>query len=209
MAQQTKALSTIIKATLPIVRYSSSPSELSSVLAQRGELVVKRFGNDMNFLVTVNPDTQTFFAAKPQAALMGDYPTLRDIDTAYGRDFSVEWLVPQIADLVLYTGARNLTEAQQLGLARVIATEYKYLKVTEMLFFFYRFKTGRYGRFYGKVDPMVVTCALREFIKERNLMLDSFETEERQQALEGNKQAKMTYEEYLRIVASEKETESK
>lgn len=41
------------------------------------------------------------------------------------------------------------------------------MKVTELLIFFYRFKTGRYGHFYGSVDPMVVMEALGIFLKER------------------------------------------
>lgn len=168
-------------------------------MEQRGELVVKRFGDDMSFLVKVNPDTQTAFAAKPQVAVMGDYPTLRDIDSAYGKNFSVEWLAVQVADLALFTGAKNLTEAQQLGVARVIATEYKYLKVTELLLFFYRFKTGRYGRFYGSVDPMVITSALREFVKERNSMIDNFELESKREVSEKRKEPKMTYAEYEEI----------
>ena len=170
---------------------------------------MQRFGNDKSFLVKVNPDTQISFAEKPQAAILGDYPTLRDTDAAYGKNFSVEWLAVQVADLALYTGAKNLTLGQQLGVARVIATEYKYLKVTELLLFFYRFKTGRYGRFYGTVDPMVITCALREFIKERNNMIDNFELEKKREDSENDKKPKMTYQEYQRIVAQEKAEKEK
>ena len=195
---ETKQLSTIIKSALPVATYKAKPSELSSVLKKRGELVAQRFGSPQSFLLKVNPDTQIAFAGKPKAAIMGDYPTLRDVDFAYGQSYSVGWLVVQIGDLVDYTGARNLTERQQLSVARVISTEYPYLKVTELLLFFYRFKTGRYGRFYGSVDPMVITCALREFVKERNNMIDSFEREQGSEA-DSPKEPPMTLDEYLEI----------
>ncbi len=204
MAQQVKALSTILKQALPTASYSSKRSDLSSILEKRGELVVQRFGNEASFLVKVNPDAQIAFAAKPKAAILGDYPTLRDIDSGYGKDFSVEWLLPQIADQALFTGAKNLTAQQQLGLARVISTEYKYLKITEMLLFFYKFKTGKYGRFYGTVDPMVITSALQQFVKDRNTMIDYYDLEKKREDAEKEKVGVMTYAEYLSLVESEK-----
>ena len=30
--------------------------------------------------------------------------------------------------------------------------------ISQMMLFFYRFKRGDFGKFYGMVDPMVVTC---------------------------------------------------
>lgn len=129
---------------------------------------------------------------------MGDYPTLADICIAYGKTFSFQWLVPQITDLTLFTGAKNLTKEQIRSLAKVIAAEYHYLKVTELLLFFHRFKTGRYGRFYGSVDPMVITCALREFLSERNSLIDIYELEQRAEAIEQEKELPaMTREQWL------------
>lgn len=156
-----------------------------------------RFGSDDDFMRKVTPDTQVHFAAKPESAIMGDYPTLRDIDSAYGKGFSVEWLIPQISNLALYTGAKNLNDRQQLELARVISVEYRHLKITEILMFFARFKAGRYGRFYGSVDPMVITCALRDFIKERNIMIDSFEQKKREE--ESHSEDAMSREEWEEI----------
>lgn len=150
-------------------------------------LISKRFGNCDSFLQKVHPQTQAAFATKQKQAIMGDYPTLTDICLTYGKTFSEQWLYPQIADLAMFTGAKNLTKEQMRGLASVIAVEYRYLKVTELLLFFYRFKTGRYGRFYGSVDPMVITCALREFMKERNTLIDIYERELHDKELEQQK----------------------
>lgn len=202
--EQPKQLSQIIKAqtdTLPTASYDSSQSELCSVLAQRGALVTKRFGNDNAFLTKVTPDTQDYFARNVERAVMGDYPTLTDIDAAYGKGFSIEWLIPQIDNMSVHTGAKNLTEQQQLGLARILATECRHLKITEVLLFFHRFKAGRYGRFYGSVDPMVVTCALQEFISERNTLIDQYTQAERERKLyeELNNPDNMSREEWEEI----------
>lgn len=145
-----------------------TPQTASELSKRRGEIVIKRFGTDTQFKQKVNPSVQSFFAEKPEKAIMGDYPTLRDINVAYGKGFAVEWLLQHITNLALFCGVKNPTTEQMEELARVIAVEYHYLKITEILLFFHRFKTGRYGRFFGAVDPMVITCALRDFIKERN-----------------------------------------
>lgn len=164
-------------------------------------MVVERFGDADSFKIKANPDTQVSFGRNYVAAVTGDYPTLLDIDTAYGRDFSVEWMIPHLTALALYTGARNLTKPQLMELARVIAAEYRNLKVTEVLLFFYRFKTGRYGKFYGSVDPMVVTCAMREFMGERSSIIAEHEAEQERMRMEAaaNDPDAMTKEEYDEI----------
>lgn len=159
--------------------------------------ILSKFGNRDQFIQRVNPKTQASFAQKKEKAITGDYPTLMDINNAYGKTFAKQWLYPQIADLSMFTGAKNLNKEQQESLASIIAAEYRYLKVTELLLFFYFFKTGRYGRFYGSVDPMVITCALRDFIKERNIFLDQYEHElnDMKRELEKSKPT-MSYEEW-------------
>ena len=195
----------IIKAehntTLPTKNWSDKPQSLCSKSKEREQLVLERFGDKMKFLSKVNPDTQVSFGKNSKAAIMGDYPTLDDIDNAYGKDFASEWLLPHIANLAISVGAKNLTIQQERSLSRIIATEYRHFKITELLLFFYLFKTGRYGKFYGNVDPMVVTCALRDFAQERAMLLDKFEQEERElrQAEEKMNKPAVSWEEYKRM----------
>lgn len=167
---------------------------------EKKTLIVSKFGDKDQFLQRVNPQTQASFALKPQKAVMGDCPTLTDICLSYGKTFAEQWLYPQITDLSVFTGAKNLDKEQVRSLASVIAAEYRYLKVTELLLFFHRFKAGHYGRFYGSVDPMVITCALRDFIKERNNIIDQCERDANNQQYElQSKMPKMSYEEYLKL----------
>ena len=170
--------------TLPTTKWSESHSTLSKNLRLRGEIVVKRFGNTEAFKAKVNPDTQVSFGKNSFAAVMGDYPTLKDLDIAYGTDFSAEWMIPHLFSITIYTGAKNLTGIQLKELARVISAEYCYLKVTELLLFFYRFKSGHYEKFYGSVDPMVITCALREFMQERSEIIRNYEAEQTRKRIE-------------------------
>lgn len=164
-------------------------------------LVKQRFGTEQSFLQKANPDTQAYFGKNQELAVMGDFPTLNDLNFAYGDGFSKEWLIPHIDNLCLHTGAKNLMEMQQVSLAEIIATEYGYMKITEILLFFYRFKTGRYGRFYGSVDPMVITCALRDFNQERIDMTKHYEQiyREKRQEEERRLNPPVTREEWLRM----------
>ena len=198
--KQPKHINEIISLTN---RSSTTPSEVSLPLVRKNVLAVtSKFRSEEDFMLRVTPDTQPAFARKEDVAIMGDYPTLTDICQAYGPMFAAKWLMPQIADMSLFVGAKNLTQRQQMQLAEVIATEYYYLKVTELLLFFYRFKAGHYGRFYGSVDPMVVTCALRTFVQERNDLITYYENrkceEEKQKEAERNRDT-MNLEEWLEI----------
>ena len=80
--------------------------------------------------------------------------------------------------------------------AFVIATEFYYLKTSELMLFFHRFKTGRYGRFYGSVDPLIITTALRDFVAERASAYERHEQEERDKREQEEKKNAMTWEEF-------------
>lgn len=67
------------------------------------------------------------------------------------------------------------------------------------MLFFNRFKQGKYGRFYGVVDPLVIMTALQEFLRERGDEIFDHESEiNRQRNLE-EKSKGISYEEYLQL----------
>ena len=82
---------------------------------------------------------------------------------------------------------QKITDQQIKELSRLIEAEYGYLTVPEFMLFFHRFKAGKYGEFYGNVDPMVITESLCEFIKWRNKLLADIEL---------NKQTCKTWDSY-------------
>lgn len=141
-------------------------------VAQTPQVIRSKYGNREEFLKRVNPSTQMAFARRPELAVGGNYPSLAELNTAYGKDMDVAWLTVEVNDVAAFTGARGLSEGQQEQLARMIAVEQPTMKVTELLLFFHRFKAGRYGRFYGNVDPMLVMTALQDFLRERRELLE-------------------------------------
>ena len=165
------------------------------------ETLCHRWKNREVFMASMNPGVQTYAGRFPERAFFGEAPTLTDINLAYGQQTSVLWLVPQLIDLSEYCGCREkLTEHMLEELARIISIEYHYYKTSELLLFFYWFKVGKYGHFYGSVDPMVITTALQDFVLDRRTAYTKQVMEEERRKREAwANDDNITYEEYLKL----------
>lgn len=120
-------------------------------------------------MLEYNPDAQMKIGHDANLCHFGGFPTLAEIARELGGGTVKAWLVPQLANLSEFCGCKNkITPQQTRELAAIIAQEFFFLKVSEVMMFFYRFKAGEYGRFYGNVDPMVITVALRDFLRDRS-----------------------------------------
>lgn len=145
----------------------------------------------------INPDVQKLICHDANRCYFGAAPTLSEINAAFGSNTASAWLVPQLYNLSEYCGCKEkLTGNVLKECAQVIANEYYFLKVSELMLFFYRFKFGKYGRFYGSVDPMIITTALQSFMKERDKAYEAKEREEREQKEQEARKGAITWEEY-------------
>ena len=97
---------------------------------------------------------------------MQDSSAVSILDAAYGSGSSASWLAEHLGELNTFSGSKNMDDEQVKNLARMIAAEYGDMRLSEIMLFFYRFKLGHFNRFYGRVDPFVITCALKEFKKD-------------------------------------------
>lgn len=149
----------------------------------------------------MNPDVQVLYGRDPRHAVECQAPMLCVIDAAYGVNAAAVWLAPHLRDLCIYCGVRDKLNEQQLEkVAEIIRYEFGYLKASEMMLFFWRFKAGCYGRFYGIVDPLIIMDALRNgFVPERNRMLEKIEKEQRDAEYQAWLDSdRITLEEYYR-----------
>lgn len=128
---------------------------------------LQTYGSREQLLQRLSPAAQFYAADNPQAAHFGKAPTLEVMRAAWGDNMPVMWLLPQLYDLCEYTAVKKLDIEQATQLAGIIARRYSHFKASELLLFFYRFKAGYYGRFYGTVDTMVIMEALDRFAGER------------------------------------------
>lgn len=110
---------------------------------------------------------------------MGTAPTLNVLTHAFGDDAAESWLEIQLTDLSEFSGCKEKLDARQAErLAKVIMTMFGFYKVTELMYFFMLFKSGKFGKFYGIVDGMAITTALQQFRGIRNNMVAQFYDEE-------------------------------
>lgn len=122
------------------------------------------------------PDLQATFSQYPNKCLMGNSPTLADMRAIYGERYPRIWLENQIRDLGEFTAVKEKPSIFQIQeSARIIMEEFYYLKLSEFMLFFAHFKAGRYGRFFGSVDPIVITDALQSFKVWRASAIESIE----------------------------------
>lgn len=144
-----------------------------------------------------NPDSQVTIAGNAGDCYFGDYPTLSQLRIGYGNKVPTMWLIPQLYNLSEYCGCRDKLQGKPLEeCAAIIASDCHWLKVSELMLFFHRFKAGRYGRFYGSVDPLVITTALREFLDERATAYVRHEQQEREAAEQQKATKAVSWEEH-------------
>lgn len=158
----------------------------------------------MRFLSLFNADLQLRYSADKDRCFRGKAPELGLVSRTYGAAVAESWLMGQLHELGEYTGVRDKqTDRQKEDTAKVIIAEFGHLKVTEMMYFFVLLKSGRFGKFYGSVDAMAITSALREFLKIRDAELDRIIHAEEQRERDREKAARarevMTHEEYTEL----------
>ena len=154
---------------------------LSPRLQLRVNALLSSHSDLESFMQVMNPEMQLTCAEHVDRAYFGTAPTLLTLRCAYHDEAATVWMLPQLYDLGEYCGVKDKLDKEQMKqLARIIIQEFGYLKVTEVMLFLHRFKAGRYGRFYGAIDPMIIVMALRyDFMRERADAIDKHENAER------------------------------
>lgn len=120
----------------------------------------------------------------PERCYTGEAPSLARLRATFGDAAAEIWLEIQINDLSEFAGCKDKLSHDQIQQTAVaIITAAPYLKVTEIMLFFTRFKQGIYGRFYGGVDGLIITTSLQTFLSERKKALIDIEQKQRAQQL--------------------------
>ena len=153
----------------------------------------------IDFMKVNSPSMQLQVCKDASTCFFGDFPTLSVIDRTYGEKKSRAWLIPQLVDLSLCCGLKEDASREQLEFtATFIATDFHWLKTSELMLFFYRFKAGCYERFYSRFDPQAILSSLRMFIQERARAYDARDEELRRRKEAEHKAHCISYEEYCK-----------
>ena len=165
---------------------------------------IELFGKAEEFLCTFNPDMQYKYCKDVDRCYIGKAPNLKVMTEAYGENITETWLEIQLRDLSEFAGCKDKLSIQQIEqIAKVIILEFGFMKATELMHFFILFKSGKFGKFYGSVDGLVITEALQEFREMRREKLWALE-QKRQQIERAKQEAEharnaMSFEEYQEL----------
>ncbi|WP_321331847.1 DUF6633 family protein [uncultured Bacteroides sp.] len=117
-------------------------------------------------------------ASHADLALNDTIPSIGLLSSTYGEETPIEWLKIQLGSLNDFAEvSKKITSDQLNELASLIVSEYCYLNAAEICLFIGRFKIGKYGSFYGAIDPLKITSALVVYNAERLLDITTKERE--------------------------------
>ena len=155
-------------------------------------------------MTTFSPSAQPRFMKTEERMFSGTAPSLSLIEQTYGEKTVKAWLCIQIRDFAAFCSQSERLSTEQIDcMAQVIQREYAYLKVTEIMAFFAKFKAGFFGGFYGSIDTVKITSALPRFMTYRHEVLRKAEYAAQQQQAEAERKERHIYcvnhDEYLAI----------
>lgn len=169
---------------------------------------MNKYTDPAQFILDYNPDLQFKLvrcnATHAELALNTSIPSLGLLSSTYGDETPIEWLKIQFGSLNDFAEVSTKIIKKQLSeLSEIFLSEYYYINAAEICLFIARFKAGKYGCFYGAIDPMKITSAMLEYISERRKDIERKEREDyrlqRQIEIKERGNNKIFYAEYLEI----------
>ena len=159
----TETLTEVMTSTLQKAGQKTQQTELQET-SKKKVTTITGCPDRKTFLVKYNPDTQIKVSSKREHYITAAHPTLNELNQAYGERTATVWLMAQIVDLSEFAGTTTKLSGKPLEqCARILAAEHGNLSIYDMMLFFYDFKAGKMGRFYGAVDALTITEGVWKF----------------------------------------------
>nr|DAJ63737.1 MAG TPA: hypothetical protein [Caudoviricetes sp.]DAM09062.1 MAG TPA: hypothetical protein [Caudoviricetes sp.]DAZ05821.1 MAG TPA: hypothetical protein [Caudoviricetes sp.]DAZ63488.1 MAG TPA: hypothetical protein [Caudoviricetes sp.] len=182
------------------------PQKRERNLKQRA--LLNKYPDPAQFILDYNPDLQFKLvrcnATHSELALNDSIPSLGLLSSTYGDETPIEWLKIQFGSLNDFAEVSTKIAKEQLSeLSEIFLSEYYYINAAEICFFIARFKSGKYGRFYGSIDPLKITSAMLDYVSERRKDIERKEREryrnQREKEIEERGDNRISYAEYIEI----------
>lgn len=153
-----------------------------------------------------SPEKQCEICKTAINAVSYDSLTLKEISDLYGSKTARLTIIPHIADFVMFTNSKDVMGEQSIiQCADVIVTSYGYLKVTEIMLFFFKYKSGDLGNVYGSISPLDITTSLKKFCGVLYSIREKQKDMEMQDKRNRQHEGCVTYEQYQEILKIERE----
>ena len=120
--------------------------------------------DSQEFLQAYSPSNQYVYALHEQRCHRGKAPTIMQCVATQGIDVTIQAINALVEDFIKFTPARSrMSVDQRKQLSYVIITQFKTLRITQLILFFVKAKAGYFGKFYTQIEPMDITIALRQW----------------------------------------------
>lgn len=153
----------------------------SQEIMQHSASSVQVYESKDEFLIKFNPQKQNEYIKHFYRCFIGKALRLSDVAVAYGQNTAILWIKIQLFDLAVFIGVKKPSDEQMTMLCETILANYGYLKVTELMVFFSKFKAGQFERFFGTFDAMVITNSLVTFVELRKTwVFEAYQNQEKE-----------------------------
>lgn len=140
---------------------------------QQRETIVK-YSNFSTIVEHYNPDIQNVILDNKDKVFKSGVPTIKMISYIHGIRDTRLFIRSHLFKLEEFTGVKLASEVAMNELADIIVRQFGYLKITEFILFVSLFKSGKYGKFYGVFDTVVITEGLNKYSKDRFYYIDYY-----------------------------------
>lgn len=151
-------------------------------------------------------DTLIQTCKEPEKCWFGNSPTLGELRDKEGGSLVEGWIGGWMINLANYSGCSKKLDDKQLDtIGKFIVDKYGYLKITELMLFFYDFfRSPKKDVFFGAVDPDTIFYMLQKFIREkRGRAIRQHDIEQEQERIEREKDSLITWEEHCKFTGKD------
>lgn len=121
------------------------------------------------FIKAYEPANMWRYAVEEDRCHIGNGHTIAQAVQEFGIKAVYTVFQRLLSDFVSFNHSQQvINDAQMNELAAVIVTEFRFLKVPELILFFAKAKAGRFGKFFNSIYPMDITTQLCEWEKVCN-----------------------------------------
>jgi len=182
-------------------------SKRSCEIAKRDDEYIKRFLSTFDGFDKRIANERRALANMRDSIIGEKRMSLRQINEKAGVEGMAESMViAYLKDLADYCNFNEpLTKAQYINVSNLVVQRHGNLKATELMIFFAQLKSGMYGAFYGRFDPLMFMDYLKSFFRWRNNKVAEYIKQEEERRNETAKQGAVSLEEYFKIHPERKE----
>ena len=125
------------------------------------------------------PSKWGYVTQNAEKAYTADCPTLAVVASSHGAAYAEYWLITHVT--AIYAASPNKEKGVADGIplfCQTFLAEVSQYKLTELMLFFARYKSGRYdNKSFTQFDTRRIGSAFKTFIKERSYEIDRYERE--------------------------------